>query len=357
MKALVFGPGLPAAGTHGTVSISSIGLEAVAGGQSKRAHLSQLSIRETGFDGLGVELAWTEGPDSWAVHVLDGRDAEALLAAPALASTSQVSAFRSSKRQQTVRRLAGWTLLAALVLLPLLLLLVLILNGARIAGLIAERVPIEQEMDWGRQAFEGMRGAMRLQADGPATEAVRAIGSRLTQGLKFRYEFHVIEDKTLNAFAMPGGVIVVHSGLIAATRRPEELAGVLAHEVQHVELRHALRGMVKDLGLRGLWTLATGDLGASIAGQAALEITSLKFSRDDELEADRSGLEALIGASIDPSGMPAFFKTMDEKATEMPVDFLSTHPSSGEREAILRERVAAVAKSFPPLDLGRWPPD
>src|SRR5688572_15777239 len=138
---------------------------------------------------------------------------------------------------------------------------------------------------------------------------------------------------------MPGGVVVVHTGLIAATRRPEELAGVLAHEVQHVELRHSLRGLIKDLGLRGLWSYATGDLGGTVAGQAALELTSLRFSRDDEREADGHGLDAMIAAGIDPAGMPDFFRVMAEKSGDAPAAFLSTHPLSEDRERELRQRL------------------
>jgi predicted Zn-dependent protease len=156
---------------------------------------------------------------------------------------------------------------------------------------------------------------------------------------------------------MPGGVIVVHTGLIAATSRPEELAGVLAHEVQHVELRHSLRGMVKDLGLRGLWSFVTGDIGGTLAGQAALELTSLKFSRDDETEADHKGLDALIAAGIDPSGMPAFFKIMTEKAGDAPAAFISTHPLSEDRERELQARVSSLgAHNFASLDFAPWPP-
>jgi beta-barrel assembly-enhancing protease len=355
-NALVFGPGLPAVGTRGTVAIPSVDLEVAAGGHSKRVPVSELSLREIGFSGFGLELAWKDGGASWAVHVLDGHDARALLASPALASTSQALALRKRQRRTAAGRSLGWTFLVSVALVPLLLLLFVTLNATRIADWVAERVPIEQEIDWGRQLFQGMRGTLGVQAGGAALEAVQSIGSRLTSGSRYRYEFHVGDDSTLNAFAIPGGVIVVHSGLIAATTRPEELAGVLAHEIQHVESRHSLRGVVKDLGFRGLWTLATGDLGATVIGQAALEITSLKFSRDDETEADMKGLDLLIKASIDPSGMPAFFKTMGEKAAGMPVAFLSTHPSSSEREHMLEERIANVTQAFPPLDLGPWPP-
>jgi hypothetical protein len=160
----------------------------------------------------------------------------------------------------------------------------------------------------------------------------------------------------VNAFALPGGVIVVNTGLIAATSRPEELAGVLAHEVQHVELRHSIRGMVKDLGLRGLFAFATGDRGGSLLGEAAVGLASLKFSRDDESQADQAAFDTLIAAEIDPSGLPAFFEIMHKQGQHAPAAFVSTHPLSADREAALRARLSTGTKVYTPLRFDRWPP-
>jgi predicted Zn-dependent protease len=115
--------------------------------------------------------------------------------------------------------------------------------------------------------------------------------------------------------------------------------------------------MIKELGLRGLWTAVTGDIGATLAGQAALEMTSLKFSRDDETEADNKGFDALVTAGIDPTGMPNFFKTMSAQAVDAPAAFLSTHPLSVDREKDLQQRVEKLPRhEFTALDFGTWPP-
>ena len=355
VPALIFGPGLPSAGARGTVHVSAVGVQAAAGDVSVRTPLADVSLRSVGFDGRGLELAWNSGGAAWAVHVLDGDAARGLLSTPALASIPKAVALLASRRGSAARWL-GWSLLAGFVLLPVVLLVVFVVNASRIAGWIADRIPIDQEVGIGRQAFEGMRRQLTLESTGAAYQAVNVIGARLTGGGRFKYEFHVAKDKSLNAFALPGGVIVVNTGLIEATSRPEELAGVLAHEVQHVELRHSLRGMVKNLGLRGLFAFAAGDLGGSLLGEAAVGLTNLKFSRDDESEADRAGLDALIAAGIDPSGMAAFFETMSKKATDPAVAFASTHPSSADREAVLRERLKAAPQAFTPLSFGAWPP-
>jgi predicted Zn-dependent protease len=202
-----------------------------------------------------------------------------------------------------------------------------------------------------------MRGTLKLVDTGDAHEAVVDIGRQLTAGSRYTYEFHVVGDATLNAFALPGGIVVVHTGLIAATRRPEELAGVLAHEVQHVELRHGTSAIVKDLGWRVLWTWFTGDWGGTLAGQAAAQLGSLKFSRDAESAADQAGFDTLVRAGIDPSGMPDFFAIMAKQAGDAPAAFLSTHPLSTAREQALRQRLTELpAKPFTPLDHSPWPP-
>jgi Zn-dependent protease with chaperone function len=356
-SALIFGPNLPPGGAPGVVAVSSLGIEATIGERTQRAALNEITLREIGFGKPGIELAWTDSGEAWAAHVLDPAASQRLLASPILANTAQAQALTSKRRRHSAGRTVGWSVLGLIVLLPVILLLALLLNANAIAGWIVDKIPVEQEMEWGRQAFAGMRGNLKLRETGADVEAVRNIGARLSKGSQYNYEFYVAEDKTLNAFALPGGVIVIHTGLIDATTRPEELAGVIAHEIQHVELRHSIRGMVKDLGLRGLWAAATGDLGGTVIGEAALQLTSLKFSRDDESEADHRGLDALIAAEIDPAGMPAFFKIMSEQAGDAPAAFISTHPLSEDRERELQARVTALSgKSFAPLDFGGWPP-
>jgi Zn-dependent protease with chaperone function len=338
------------------VSVSALGVEAAAGDVSVRASLADVSLREVGFDERGLELTWMSRGERWAVHVLDADAARGLLSTPALAATPMADALLKRRRRNTAARPLGWSLLLGLILLPAVLLLLFVLNADRIAGWIAGTIPIEQEAGVGRQAFQGLRAQLKLNDSGAAYEAVSAIGARLTKRSKYTYEFHVAEDTAVNAFALPGGVIVVNSGLIDLTTRAEELAGVLAHEVQHVELRHSVRGMVKSLGLRGLFAFATGDIGGSLLGEAVVGMTGLKFSRDDESEADRLGFDSLIDADIDPSGMPAFFERMSRHTREAPVAFVSSHPPGANREAALRARLNATNKTFTPLRTGPWPP-
>lgn len=357
VRALIFGPGLPPAGAQGSLSISVTGAEIAAGERRQRSPLTQVTLREVGFERPGLEVAWRDVDGAWAAHVLDAAEARRLLTNSALSGTPQAAALGKTQRKTRVQRSFGRMVLALLLLLPVLLLAVFLLSASRIAGWVASRLPLEQEITLGRTAFDSMRGSLKLAEQGPASEMAQSIVARLTRDSRFKYEVHIAHDDSPNAFALPGGVIVVHTGLIAATKRPEELAGVLAHEVQHVELRHSLRGMVKEMGLRGLWAFVMGDFGSSLAGQAALELTSLRFSRGDESEADAHGFDALVAAGIDPAGMPEFFSTLSQTSGASVPAFLSTHPLSEDRDRELRSRLANVTgKTFQPLPAQSWPP-
>ena len=354
---MIFGPGLPAAGTAGTVAISIMGAEISAGDVHRRAPLTQVTLREVGFETAGLEVAWHDLDGAWAAHILDPIEARRALTTSALSGTPQATSLTGQQRRAGVTRSLGRVFLLLLLLLPVVLLIVFLLSAGTIAGWLADRVPVHHEVTLGRTTFATMRTGLTLTNEGPAFEAARSIVTRLTPDSRFQYDVHIAQDNTPNAFALPGGIIVVHTGLIAATKTPEELAGVLAHEVQHVERRHSLRRIIKDMGLRGLWAFVTGDLGASMAGQAALELTSLRFSRDDEREADEYGFDALVRAGINPAGMPAFFQTLGQLGDGPVPGFLSTHPPSEERDRALRARLATVTpQNFPPLPPQPWPP-
>jgi Zn-dependent protease with chaperone function len=349
---------VPATGAPAELTTFADQIEIRSGEVNARARMSELRVREVGFGKqMGFELAWDTPDGTQAVHVMDPQAVAQLCAWPCFAESDELRTLKSAVRGRAARRSAGWLALIFFLSLPLLLILVFVWQADRIAGALAARIPIEQEVALGKQGFASLRASLELQDGGPAYEAVNALGARLAQGSKYTYQFHVAKDDSINAFAMPGGIIVVHTGLIAATQRPEELAGVLAHEIQHVELRHSLKGAFKQLGLRGLWALVTGDLGSGLIGQAAFQLTSLRFSRSDESNADAKGVEALIEHNIDPQGMVDFFATMEKKNGVQPPAFLSTHPADQKRQEALLRRLESIEKrSYEPLQMGAWPP-
>lgn len=338
----LFGAGAPPTGEPAELSFWSSQIEVRSPRGTQRVPVSSLRVREVVSTEAGLELSWDARGGTCAVQVHEPGALTRLRAHPLLRATPQMAHLRAKQLRGRTWKTLGLALLALLLLLPVLALLMFLWQADRIAGVIAGRIPVAREEQLGRQLFAGMRGSLKLQEQGEPLLLVRSLGEQLTRGSRFRYEFHVAEDAAINAYAMPGGIIVVHTGLIEATRRPEELAGVLAHEVQHVELRHGLKGLVKELGLRGLWAAVTGDVGSALAGEAAMKLTSLRFSRAAELQADAGGFDALVAQGIDPRGMVDFFGTMEAAAGAAPPPWLSTHPTSAARQQALQARLEAL---------------
>ncbi len=195
--------------------------------------------------------------------------------------------------------------------------------------------------------------------DDPEVAAyIGQLGQRLAahvEGGHPSFEFFVVKDAVLNAFAMPGGFIGVHTGLILAARSESELAGVLAHEISHVTQSHLARsfGKQSQAQLATLLSLAVAALaarnnpdvavGAALAGQAAGIQQQLNYSRDFEREADRLGLGLMEQAGFDARGMVSFFERMLQFGRlyeNNAPGYLRTHPLTTERITDMENRVA-----------------
>ncbi len=197
--------------------------------------------------------------------------------------------------------------------------------------------------------------------DPEVSEYLSALGARLTQvmsGARYDFEFFVIRDATVNAFALPGGFVGVHTGLINTSDTESELASVLAHELGHVTQRHISRmfGQEQQMQMPMLAALAAAvvlglkrpDLasGALAATQAGAVQAQLGYSRDFEREADRVGLQALGDAGYDPRAMAVFFEKL-QRATRVMDDgsvpgYLRSHPVTTERIADAQNKSAGM---------------
>lgn len=146
----------------------------------------------------------------------------------------------------------------------------------------------------------------------------------------FAWEIKIIDDdKTLNAFCTPGGYIYVYTGLIKFLDSEDELMGVLAHEIAHADLRHSTRQLTKLMGFQVLLSVVSGNSDPSLIEQIALSLTSLKFSRTHEIEADEHSVLYLCNSGYNAAGAAGFFKKMEGNSS--PPQFLSTHPDPGNR--------------------------
>jgi predicted Zn-dependent protease len=195
--------------------------------------------------------------------------------------------------------------------------------------------------------------------DAEVTDYIDALGRRLLgalPGARQDFEFFAVRDGAINAFALPGGFIGVHTGLLTAAENESEVASVLAHEIAHVTQRHIARliGAQQQMQLPSMIALAAAILigasrpdlaaGAAAAAQAGMVQTQLAYTRDFEREADRVGFQTLAAAGFDVHAMPGFFEKMQRQSRladdGMVPSYLRTHPMTTERLADASGRAA-----------------
>lgn len=213
---------------------------------------------------------------------------------------------------------------------------------ALVGGLASTLVgfaPISLDRAIGEATFDQLAPPDRRCTDPAALAYVEQIAAPLIEAYQgeHTFTFAVIEAPEINAFALPGGFIAVHSGLLDAAETGEEVAAVLAHEIHHVTERHGLRRIAGQLGAFAALGAIFGavDLGA-LTG-IAVNLVGNAYDRDQEREADALGHALLVEADIDPGGMVRFFERLAAEGIAVPA-LLSTHPGSDERAALARER-------------------
>jgi Zn-dependent protease with chaperone function len=339
---LLYGPGLAPGGVTVAVQAAAEGLQLPGIRSAAPVAWSALEVRASDYGAGTLTLQWTEGGATLALVVSDAATRAALAPFLPAARRAAPAAGRGTRRLSA-------TLIAALVVLPLLVVGALLVFSGQVVDWVVARIPVETEIALGKAAAAQQKAALQLVEDHPALPAIREIGARLTRGSPYPYEFHVARDASVNAFAMPGGFVVLHTGLLEQAERAEEVAGVLAHEVQHVERRHGLRGLVQAAGLGMALQLALGEAGGSVAAAWARDLARLSFSREQERDADARGVEALVRAGIDPRGMAVFFRKLAAQGGAVPA-LLSSHPASEERFAAVEAKVPAGTQ-FAPLDV------
>jgi predicted Zn-dependent protease len=212
---------------------------------------------------------------------------------------------------------------------------------------------VDQEIAIGREANAKVRKDVPELTDAGVRAYVRGIVQRLVRvapGPKYPYAVSVANYREINAFALPGGPLWINRGVLHAATNESQVAGVLAHEIAHIAERHAADQMTKalatnfGLGMLGAFLGNSGGAGAAKAAAGLLANSMfMKFSRDDELEADRAGLQMLVRAGWDGRGMVELFEILRRESRRDPLQvetFFSSHPAPADRIAALKSRVA-----------------
>ncbi len=220
----------------------------------------------------------------------------------------------------------------------------------------------EQDVEIGRQSAQQILAETPMLDDPQIEEYVKQLGAKLASkapGEKFPYQFRVVATREINAFALPGGFLFVNAGTIAAARNEGELAGVMAHEIAHVALRHgtnqATKAQLARAGLGILGTIAGSgenpNLGGAIAtiGGVGANMLFLKYGRTAEKEADLEGARIMAEAGYDPKDMANFFKTLEADGGQRVPEMISDHPDPGNRVKYISEELANLPVAGNPV--------
>jgi hypothetical protein len=212
----------------------------------------------------------------------------------------------------------------------------------------------EDDVEIGRQVSGEAEKELAIITDSLLAEYVNRLGLELASvapGERYPYQFKLVNDTAINAFALPGGFIYINRGIVEAADREAELAGVMAHEIGHVVLRHgtnqASRNSIFQLGFGILGGIFGGGGGVgAIVAQAGAGIGAAAFfngfSRDAERQADLMGAQILYDAGWDPTGMPEFFEKLEAGGGSRGPEFLSSHPNPGNRAQSVAEEIRKI---------------
>ncbi|HVF44771.1 MAG TPA: M48 family metallopeptidase [Pyrinomonadaceae bacterium] len=221
----------------------------------------------------------------------------------------------------------------------------------------------EQDVELGSASAAEIERQSVVLEDERLTRYVQRLGDKIAasaQGYRFRYKFVVVDSPETNAFALPGGYVFVNSGAIAAARNEGELAGVLAHEISHVALRHGTNQASKAYLAKSAARLIDAALGGAkddfrrlahslgLAGPGSLFV---KFNRDAELQADVEGARLLAATGYDPRDMAGFFESLAEREGDAPegAQTADDHPRPAERAAAIDELLPTLEVSASPV--------
>lgn len=352
-NALCFGDEFPASGSPCFVQVDGGGLtitfESEGGNGAREAvAFSALTVSAGGLDHDHLVVKWVNEQGERTLYL---KSPDVICAFRQGAPDHLNAPFEQAAervRQVRHRHRVMWAAVGGVILATVL---GLWFGADLLVKIAVSRIPVEWEQKLGESAYRDFLTHQEVMKDGPAVTALGEMAQRLTEQIPnnpYKFEVTLVKSDVVNAFALPGGYVVVFTGLMKKAESGEEVAGVLSHELNHVLQRHGLERIVKNLGLLTVVAIVLGDQQGlvGIMKQLSVELLTLKFGREQETEADLTGLQLLQRAKIDPSGMIRFFERLSEK-DEGRMEWFSTHPMSTARADRLKTELAALPKKSP----------
>lgn len=267
------------------------------------------------------------------------------------------------KNNQGLNKLASAFMAFALFITPLAAF------GQTRISMPKNKYKVSDDVKYGREAAAEAERQFPILNDSQVTNYVEDVGRRLVNAIpqefdhpEFRYTFKVVNASDINAFALPGGPMYVNRGMIEAAKNEGEMAGVMAHEIAHVALRHGTAQATKQSSI-GSQILGIGAIlgGAILAGETGAQLGALgaqayftKFSREYETQADILGARILADAGYDPRDLANMFRTIEQQGGRSGVpQWLSSHPNPGNRYNRINQEAALLRVSSNPIKVTR----
>lgn len=315
--------------------------------------LSRCQLSLIGDPAVTLQISWQDGAGLQALLCREPALPALLLSLSLLpAMREQLLRLQRQQRRNGRREKHRVPFYLAAACLSLLLAYIGIDSSA---PLVADKVPFSWEQKIGKYASENYKLGKNLIEDETVNQAVDSVLQRIDQfdDADIEYQLTIIEEDMINAFAFPGGYVVVTSALIEQSDNPEQVAAVLAHEVTHVLQHHSMRKLVRQAGVGVILGIVFGDASAlSRLVELSAKLHSLAFDRDQEREADDGAIKILTAAEIAPSNLAAFFEKIKhvEGASGNVPALLRTHPMTD-------ERIGHVSAAEQPAEPYRFPLD
>jgi beta-barrel assembly-enhancing protease len=354
-SAILIHPNVPGGRCSGNLHLNASHIDFKSDEIHYQIPVSNLSVNAGGASNRFIFLR-DKNESNISVYTSD----KSILKHPVLSSNKELSIQLANAKKSL-----NATVLATLTLLFLILMVIggLYLMKDKMVESLSDQVPPSWEKATGDKLFTALSLQYKFINNDSLKKEFLHVGSPLFRQVEkqgYPIDLYFVKDPSINAFALPGGKVVIQSGLIENAKSWEEVMGVVGHELAHVTRRHHIRGVINNIGIYTLLAAFVGDVSA-LAGTFVNfggDLASLANSRSFENEADETGWDYLVKAQINPAGLISFFETL-EKENQTKLDstldnsidlsFLSTHPDIDERIEHLKKRQKSTNTTFKPL--------
>ncbi|MFN3344649.1 MAG: M48 family metallopeptidase [Chloroherpetonaceae bacterium] len=277
---------------------------------------------------------------------------KAFITIESLEAWQTIRADKFDKNRKPLLSVSSW-IIVGLVGAVLVVILFFTVGADALSGAIAKLIPVETEAEFGKAVFQQVTSQAKMNKDSACVAVLKKcaiIVESFSNGRPYKFQIVIVEDSIKNAFALPGGYIVVYRGILDLMEHQDEFFGLLGHESGHVYLQHGFKRIIRSSLVALTFAMLFGDAGGltAILLDNSRALLNLAYDRGEETAADNFGFNALASAGASTYGMISLFEKLNESHGEAKLPaFLSTHPDTKERiQALKKKSPKKASKKF-----------